>query len=207
MLMQSQNQYDFIMNPGQPEQKKSLKLPGGSSTKGRVLFVVGLVVILGLVASLLGAVLSSQKNAGLNALVTAATKQHEMIRIAEIGIEKARGQEAKDIAVTTKLSLQSQQSDMLAAVQKAGKELGPRELAAGKNQQVDDFLTTADQNNVFDDAFLQTINEGLKDYQIAVEAAYKQVSGEELRSALRTQYDSANTLAGVAGGQEEAANQ
>lgn len=193
-----QNQYDFIMNPNQSPPAKRFRLPGGNSPLGRIAVFGGGLAILVIVISLFATLLTSRQDAAVNALADAAIKQNELIRVADIGADKARGQEAKNLAITTKLALQSQQKSMLSAVEKAGRKLDSKALATGKDAGIDEFLTTAEQNNVFDDAFIKVMNESLKDYQVAVEDAFTQVSTKSIKESLLSQYESANTLAGVA---------
>src|SRR5688572_9301031 len=104
MLMQQQNpspapppitpnndtqQYDFIFNPNQPTQKPLL--PGGGSKKNRTLIVVAGTVILISLIMIIAGFISNLGKENTDALVSAAKQQQELIRIAEIGIQKSRG--------------------------------------------------------------------------------------------------------------------
>jgi flagellar basal body-associated protein FliL len=189
-------QYDFIMNPGQPAKKPLI--PGASSKQGRIIIVgVGIVIMI-LLASMVIGLLNKSGKGNTDALVTAAKQQQELIRIAEIGVTKARSQDAKNIAITTKLSLESQQSEMQSAIKAAG--LNPKKVLSSADSKTDEALTTAEQNNRFDEEFLKIMAASLTAYQKSVKAAYDGATGKKLKAALTTQYDSANTLAGVAAG-------
>lgn len=190
-------QYDFIMNPDQPS-KRSI-LPTGGSKKTRIIIVAIGAGILLLVTLLIISLISNAGKADTEALVTAAKQQQELIRVAEIGVDKARTQDARNIAVTTKLALQSQQTEMQAAIKTAG--LNPKKVLEGtENKKTTEQLTTAEQNNRFDDEFLKVMTASLIAYQKSVKSAYDGATSKKLKTALTTQYKSANTLAGVAAG-------
>ncbi len=190
------NQYDFILNPNQP-QKKILNLPGGNSTKGRMIIAgIGLIIFIIIAGIFMNLILGAGKP-DTKALVAAAKEQNELIRVAQIGVDKAQTQAAKDIAITTKLSLQSQQKEMLSAAASAGRKLNSKELSSSRNAKVDATLTEAEQNNRFDEVFIEVINIELKEYQQIVKRAYEGTNDKKLKEALAVQFQSANTLAGV----------
>lgn len=214
MLMQPQNvapspapppvmpsgnkQYDFILNPNQ--NSKKFLLPGNSK-KARIIIVAAVAIALLFVGIVIAGLINKAGQADTEALVKAAKQQQELIRVADIGIDKARSQAAKNLAVTTKLSLESQQTEMQAAIKTAG--LNPKKvLVSSADAKTDQALTTAEQNNRFDEEFLKIMTTSLTDYQKSVKAAYDGATSKKLKAALTLQYKSANTLAGVAGGTE-----
>lgn len=191
-----QPQYDFIFNDGQPG-KKSL-LPSNMGKRGRIILVAaGAMIGIMLVVIIVGLISGSQKG-DTQALITAAKQQEELIRIAEIGVSKAKTQDAKNIAITTKLSLSSQQSEMQAAIKAAG--VSSKSAKSTPSSKTDQALLTAEQNNRFDEEFLKIMSDSLSAYQKSVKAAYDGATSKKLKSALTTQFKSANTLAGVAAG-------
>ena len=191
-----QQQYDFIFNDGKPV-KKSL-IPGGGSKKNRLIIAgVGAVILIMLIVIIAGLINNASKG-DTSALVSAAKQQQELIRVADIGIDKAKTQAAKNIAITTKLALASQQTEMQAAITTAGLN-SKKVLTGSKNTETDSKLTTAEQNNRFDEEFLGIMSTSLTEYQKTVKTAYDNATSKKLKTALTTQYKSANTLAGVAG--------
>ncbi len=203
MLMEQkpQSDYDFITNTGQAP-KKSL-LPSSGSKTSRIVVVAAVALFLIIAIGALFSLLGNAGKANVAALEAAALKQNELIRVADIGIKDARTQAAKDIATTTKLSMQSQQPQMLAALETAGRKLGSKELAAGQDRSVDQALTNATQNNRFDEEFLKIIAASLTEYQTIVQRAYEGVQSPRLRESLEVQFNSANVLAGQASGVPE----
>lgn len=189
--------YDFIFNPEQP--KKKLPLPG--SKKGRIITVAVIVAVLITAGSVVAGIISNAGKADTEALVTAARQQQELIRISKLGIEKAKTGEAKNIAVTTLLALESEQDDMQAAIKTAG--LNPKKVLVGSaDTKTTQALTAAEQNNRFDEEFLKVMTASLTAYQKSVKAAYDGTTSTKLKTALSAQYKSANTLAGITGGTE-----
>lgn len=155
---------------------------------------VGATVLL-IIIFIIVNLLSSAGKADTQAVINAAKQQQELIRVADIGIQKARGQQAKNLAITTKLALSSEQDDMQSAVKAAG--LDPKKVLIGStNAQTDKALTTAEQTNRFDEEFIEIMTDSLKTYQRSVKAAYDGAHSNKLKAALATQYTSANTLVG-----------
>ncbi len=190
-----QDQYDFIFSPNQYA-KKSL-FPGGGSKKSRIIVAaVAALVLIFLIMTVIG-FLNSAAKGDTASLVSAAKQQQELIRISKIGIQKARTQDAKNIAVTTLLALESEQDDMKTAIEAAGLKANSVLKSSG-NAKTDQILTTAEQNNRFDEEFLKVMKDSLTNYQKAVKSAYDGATSKKLKTALTKQYESANTLAGVA---------
>jgi flagellar basal body-associated protein FliL len=189
-----QSNYDFIFNPNQPGKKPLI--PGGNTKKGLMMIITVGVVILLMVVMIIVGMINNAGKADTESLISAAKQQQELIRVAEIGIEKAKGQDAKNIAVTTLLALESEQDDMQTAITAAG--LKPKNVLAGsENAKTDEALTIAEQTNRFDEEFLKIMNTSLTNYQKSVKAAYEGATSKKLKTALTTQFKSANTLAGV----------
>lgn len=192
--MPQSNPYKFITNPAQ-QQKPKLSLPGGKNDKLMrvVVILVGIVILISLIMfgmNLLGS--SKQKN--INQLVTVAQKQTELIRVTEIGIKKAKTKEAKDLAMTTKLTLISQQSVLSDAVKKAGSKLDSKVLVLGKDSKTDQLLTQAEQSNNFDKVFLEKLKSELTEYAQSVKNAYDTTTSTKTKEALEIQFNNAVIL-------------
>jgi flagellar basal body-associated protein FliL len=188
MVMQPvENPYQFITDTSH-KPKKPL-LPGGNSKQGRIIIVaVGLIVLL-IVAAVIMGLISSAGNAGKNELVKAAQQQTELIRISKIGIDKARDPATKNLAVTTNLSLQSDQAALLANV-----KVSTKELTLSRSTKTDVSLTTAEQSNRFDEVFAQTIQTELAQYRATLKSAYDKSSSTKLKNSLNELYAHAALL-------------
>ncbi len=181
-------QYDFIMNNPQP--KKSL-FGGGSNSKTRILIlaIVGLMVVtffIIIVSSLLGGGGSSKDQ-----LMSIATQQTEIMRVAAIGTDKATGVNAKTLAVSTNLALST---DKAAVVKRISGKTSEKDLALGRDSETDTKLTTAEQNGTFDTIFTTIMRELLVDYQSDLESAYNATSAEATKQVLAQAYENARAL-------------
>ncbi len=191
---QGNNPYDFIVNPGSIPKKK-LGLPSGNSKGQRVLIIVGGVILLIVAASFILNLLGSGSKKARLELITVAQKQTELIRIADIGMKKARNSEAKNLAITTKLTIMSEQPVLVSTINKLGKKVDTKQLVLGKNTKTDQLLTQAEQSNNFDDVFIKEIQSELTDYAKATKTAYNNNQGKKTKDALALQFKNAATLA------------
>jgi len=185
--------YDFIMNPAQAP-KKSI-IPAGNSMKQRLIIVAAGAVLLLIAAIVVIALISSAGKAGQADLVKAAQQQAEIIRVSKLGLDRARGSSAKNLATTTNLSMQSDQTALLAALKTQGVKVSNEELAAGKDTKTDTALITAEQSNRFDEAFTEAIQAQLVAYQKTLKTAYDSASSTKLKDALALQFEHAGLLA------------
>lgn len=190
------NPYDFLSES--PKKSSGFSFMNNRSKKARIITVSVGAIILAMIAFIVVGLLTSAGKADTVSLINAAKQQNELIRIADIGTQKARGQEAKNLAVTTKLTLQSQQSEMIGAVKMKNKKFGTKDLAISSSKQNNELLTAAEQSNRFDEEFLDLMRKELINYQQTVEKAYKGAEGTQLKAALLSQYESANILVGKA---------
>lgn len=190
------NDYDFIMNAGQ-KPKKKIVLPSGNSKQSRILIVVGGVSVLLIAVVFVMSLISSAGNATKAELLKAVQQQAEIVRISTLGIERAKGSTAKNLATTTNLSIMSDQAILTSSLAGQGVKVNPKELAAGKNQKTDAALTAAEQSNKFDEVFVQTLQTELAAYQQTLKSAYDKTSNEKLKSTLSQQFEHAGLLATV----------
>jgi hypothetical protein len=189
MLMQPHPDYDFIVNANH-KPKKPL-LPGGNSKQGRILIVGGGLMALLIIGVIVMSLISSAGKGNQETLLKAAQEQAELIRVSKIGIDKARDPATLNLAMTTNLSLQSDQAALLKHLKTNSKQ-----LALGKNTKTDVAFTNAEQSNRFDEVFTQTIQAELATYQKTLKSAYNGSSGKTLKATLAEQYTHAGVLVG-----------
>lgn len=189
--MEPNSQYDFITNPSPPPQKSPLG-GAGLSKKKLALFAGGGALLLIIIISVAASMFSGGPT-NTDHLLAVAAQQNEIIRVSDVAIKDAKGIEARNLAMTTKLSLRSDQSSLTAAL-KAQKVKVPK---AEKNAKTDQMLTEATQNNRFDEVYLKFIQAELVDYQKKLNTAYKTTISKSLKDTLRTQYENASILIGV----------
>ncbi len=188
----NQNPYEFITNPSQTAKRKFLL--GSNTQKSRILIIITGILILISVAVL---AISLINNIGTNSADTyqaLAQEQTELIRIADIGVSKATQSDAKNLATTTKLTLVSQQPTIFDLAKKAGVKTDAKSLALGKNPETDSLLTSAEQNNKFDEVFTKTLQTNLKKYQQNLKKAYDAGGTKKAKGTLSKYYKDIGNL-------------
>jgi len=192
----AQGEYDFIMNPGSGNlPKKKGGLLGSGSTPTLILAIIGgviLVVVLFVLYSMYG----GQPDNKLQ-LIKVAQQQQELIRISKIGVKESTGTQSRNLAMTTQLSLTSDQAPLLASLKKQKVKIGSKQLAGLKSTKTDQMLETAKNNNRFDEEFMEYIQEQLVEYQKNLETAYKETVNKSLKETLKFQYENASVIIGV----------
>lgn len=185
------NPYQFITDPQKPFKKQ---LFSGNSKLQRILIIVGAVSVLIAATLVLFSILNSASSAVRNDYQNLLQQQTEIIRVSEIGISKARGTDAKNLAVTTKLSLESSLSELTALAKGARADTNAKTLTLGKDAETDKALTTADQANRFDEAFAAKLTELLNEYQQTLKRLYDQANKESTKLTLGQAYNNASLL-------------
>jgi hypothetical protein len=183
------NPYDFITAPD-TQQKKSLF--GGGKKNMLMIGVVGLGIIT-IVLALLAAVFGGQSSEDT---YWKAIQQHaEITRVANIGISSARGTEAKNLAITARQTMQSQQPSLYNLASAAGIEkVDEKKVALGKNSKTDQQLTSANQINQFDEKFLELMVVQLKEYQATLTTLYEASSSEQNKQTLSNMFGEIQTM-------------
>jgi hypothetical protein len=180
-----ENPYAFLDEHG--KRKRSL-LPGGNSKKQRVIIVVGGLLVLLVVGFILYSMLTSSASSPKEDLLSLEQQQAELIRVADIGMQKAHQSDTKNFAVTAKYTIISQQGQVAAIAKKAHFKASTKQLQAGKNTKTDSTLTTADQNNQFDQTFTVVYKTQLLNYRRTLEKVRSEMTGTKTRATLKT-YD------------------
>lgn len=190
--MQPQNPYDFITNPTNPPKRSFIN--GGSMRDKIIIVSVGLLVIV-LVGSLLSNLLAGSDGA-TDQIKRVVARQQEIVRIAEAGLETAQSPDTKAFAITTSLSVRSDQSEITALLTSNSVEMSPEELASAKNSDNDDTLESAQASSRYDEAFRAIMTSQIEDYLVRLRAAYEATSSQTAKDALEASYGSAEALLG-----------
>lgn len=191
-LNHQQNPYDFILRDTPPP-KRQLNL--GSSMPVRIAIIVGglllLIVMFAVVSSLLG----SASNAHKQRLIEAGQAQTEIIRIAKLAEEQAGDLGVRSLAVTTQLSLSTDQQAIKTALTKRGiKEKSlDKTFGTTKNPKTDAALEEATANNRFDDTFLEILDKQLNDYKRLIQNAGSSANNAE-KNILKTALTNVETI-------------
>ncbi|HSX46414.1 MAG TPA: hypothetical protein VLF87_00260 [Patescibacteria group bacterium] len=179
------NPYQFITNPNKPARRSGFV---GSLKQRLLIAFVGLAILL-IVAVLVINLLSSGGNGPKEEYVSLLQQQTELVRVSDIGTQKAHGADAKGLAITVKYTMESQQPTLIKLAKKTGADTSTKTLGAGKNSQTDSALTTADQTNQFDAVFTKTVQDALRKYTQTLTKLNSESSRASTKQTL-TAYDS-----------------
>jgi ribosomal protein L17 len=186
----SPEEYKFIMETGQKS-----AAPGGKM--GMIFIAVAaLSLMIGLFITLTSNMSSADEEVATQ-LTAVAVKQNEIINIARDGTNNARTLASRNIASTTYVSMISQQSEFLTFVNAQGGKTRPQDLASRKDQENQQALIEAQQNNRYDEVFLELIDTQIIEYQQALERLFASTESRRTKEALSKYYLHASTLAGV----------
>jgi hypothetical protein len=192
-MQEQHNPYQFIVDTDHT--KKKPLISAGNSKQSRIFIVLGGVLALLIVGIIVASLISSAANSGKAELVKLAQIQAELVRVSDIGIKRAQGSSAKNLATSVNLALQSDQTALLASLKSTGVKVSAKELALGKNPKTDTALTNAEQANKFDEVFIQTIQADLVEYQRSLKSAHDDASSKKLRQTLSEEFTTAGLLA------------
>lgn len=187
--------YDFITNPGTPQKKSLIPLPGGGSKAMKALLILIVIVIIAVIAMFVSSLLGKADKELQAQLVSAIKQQQELIRISDSALKKARTAEAKNLAITTQLTLTSEQAAMKNAAKTLGVKTDGATLANSDSKKNDEELTKAEQFNKYDEVFIKMIREDLTEYAKTVQTVYKGTENKKAKEALAIQFKTAATLA------------
>jgi hypothetical protein len=181
-----QNPYDFIIN-GHQKKKRSF-LPSNNSPKDKMLFMVAGIGIVLAVLALVIMVFFSGGGASAG-LTTVAQKQTEVIRISNVGSQKARSTKTVALAENTLVTTTTAQQETIAYIKKKGKAPTTKTLALGANKQSDIKLATAERAGQYDEVFTSIIKADLNSYQQELASAYKASNSKTEKALLQKQYN------------------
>lgn len=187
-------QYNFIVNPAEPPKNSLLPSLGSqSSFTKKLIFIIGgavvLIILMWIVGNLLGG--GGANTAELTKLVQ---QQEEIARVSTAGVEDTSRSDIRNAAANTKLTLISQQQELLQFLANQGTEVKEDQLAALENPATDTQLETARSNNQFDAAFLEIIQSHLADYASTIQTVFDNSSSETEQELLRLYYEQVQLL-------------
>ena len=189
-MEQRPGQYDFMMDAP----TSSRRAPGGLSPKIVIAGLVGFLLLFAIVIILL--ISSSGKPNNTIQIVNLAKQQTELIRVAELGLKDARTTQAKDLAITTSMSVTSDFSNLKNTIRAAKLKIKVTELKS-KDTKTDAALETALQNNRFDEEFMKILQAQLVSYQKNMDLTYKATQNKALKESLKKQYQNASILINI----------
>lgn len=181
-----QNPYDFIIN-GSPKKKLSF-LPHSNSPKDKMLYMVAGIGIVLAVLALIVMVFFSGGGASAG-LTTIAQKQTEIIRVSNLGSQKARSTATVTFAENTLVTTTTAQKETIAYIAKKGKAPTSKTLALGMDSQSDKKLASAELAGQYDEVLTAVLKADLQSYQQALTTEYKATNSNTEKIMLQKQYN------------------
>ena len=131
---------------------------------------------------------------GNSPVVDSIARSQEIIRISSsLGTQQGIDTNTKDLAVTVKASLSSQQQQLIAYLKSKGTKIDPAKEVIYKNSSTDAQISSATQNNdllVFYKSYLKT---NLPLYESALQKAYASADSKD-KPILSNAYTSSQTI-------------
>jgi len=192
--------YDFIVNSGQQAKKPGLFGGAGTAKNNpmirRLAIVAGAGIVLIIAALVFVSILGNAGKDNVQALLDIAEQQQEIIRVTGLGLAQAQVStpDTQNLAITTQLSLLSNQHAMLGLLNGDGQKLAAKDLVLKKNASTDAQLTTAAQNGTFDATFVQILDSELSNYGSALQTAYKSSKSSSEKQVLQASYNNVTLL-------------
>lgn len=186
------NDYDFIVNPAATP-RRSL-LVGSSANSRLVIAVVGLVILLVLFVGAKSILFSGSGNSA--ALLKVANQQQELITVTKVatsGSQQLSGG-GSTIAITTQVSLTSDQVQLLAYLKTHGQKVSKDQLVYPGGLAITAQLAAASSAGTYELTLQQVLKNQLVDYQTSLKQAYAKTSGTRGRELLQKEYDGATIL-------------
>jgi hypothetical protein len=184
------NPYDFITAPTVQTKKP---LFGGAGKKGLLLTVVGGLTVLTLLLVVVASLFGGQSNEDI--YFKAIQQQAEITRVANIGVTSSRGNEARNLAITARQTMQSQQPELYKLATASGIEkIDEKKIALGKNTKTDEQLTSANQINQFDEKFIELMISQLKEYQATLTELHEASNSQKTKDTLDTMFTQIQTM-------------
>jgi hypothetical protein len=122
--------------------------------------------------------------------VEIAQEQSELVRLSDNGIENAVSQTTKNFAITTKVTMASEQKTML---EELGLNVSEKQLALKANSRTDTQLTDAKSASNYDPVYSGIMKAQLEAYMADLSSAYTK-AGPKTKQILSARYDAAELL-------------
>jgi hypothetical protein len=186
------NPYDFIVNPNAGPSRR--RVPGSNSVVLRLLLVLGGIFLL-FIAFVVGKNLLLVDSTNTPLLISAASQQQELIHLSgKAVLVTTIDSTTKNSALTSQLTLTSQQQQLLVYLKANGHKVAPKQLSTQISLATDQQLTASLAASTYDATFRQIMTTKLTTYKQTLQQAYAKTSGAVGKALLNKDYDSAQLL-------------
>lgn len=181
--------YEFMAST--PPPKRASSVPS-SMIMRVVIVVVGLIVLL-ILFSVIKGIFSGGSNKPQ--LLSVAQDQQELIHLTTNALlVQTLSTSSKNAAITTQLSITSEQSQLLHYMVKTGIKVNAKQLSLKLSLATDKELTDAAAASSYDATLKTILQTKLGVYQKDLKQAYAKTSGPKGRELLKGDYDGAGLL-------------
>lgn len=129
-----------------------------------------------------------------DSLLVVAQQQQETARVAGLITETSENPAVKNIAISTQVSLASDQQELTGLLGTQGMTFKEDELTLGNNPETDTELTTAQSAGLYDKSAIEILKVHLQTYQSAINNAYAANDNQDIQQALESDFQSAELL-------------
>lgn len=186
------NPYDFITDTSVTKKP----LFDHTSTKNRVILIVGGIFLLFIAMGVISSILSSGKKTYISNLKSIYAEQQEVIRISDMGAKDALSPTTRNYAETVSLSVKTQQQQISELISKNKSKVEPAEANIKKSSKTDEALTAAQAANRFDDAITEAINKQLDSYKLSLDVAHASAESQSTKQKLEKMYSETLVIIG-----------
>lgn len=159
----------------------------------RLLVVVGIVFIVIVLFGFIFRMVGSNPNFDKASMLSIAQDQTELIRLTSLGTESSTSQKLKNFSVTARMSLKSDQQQLLTYLSESGYSPDPKQLPLKQDPATDNQLSAAVSSSTFDVTYDGIMERALQNYMTNLSNAYDS-SGENTQKVLKSNYNHANLL-------------
>lgn len=179
-----QPDYNFILNPETPPKKAVI---GGNSTAVRLAVVAGGLVVLAIIALVIMKLLSSGSGFDKPSLLSVAQDQTAILQTIT-GSQNLTNADLKNAVATTKLTISTQQSELLGYLSNHKFKPNDKVLALKVSAQTRKQLLDAQASSSLDDTLKTILNDQLSNYQKDLSIAFNK-AGPAGKKILKSHYE------------------
>jgi competence protein ComGC len=186
-----QPDYSFITDPQQS--KPARKLPGSGSLLGKVVLIAVAIILLLIIFSVVKGLVGGHSN--VDDFVGVAQDQQEIIHLATNALEEpSLSTVNKDSALTSQLSLKSDQAATIKYLSSIHKKVKSKALDQKVNPSIDTQLSAAATASTYNQTYHDIMLAELNAYKGHLQAAYLRSKGPNGRTLLSKNFNDANLL-------------
>lgn len=175
------------MQPGNSRSPKALD-------NKKLLFIGGIGAILLVLIMIIASLLSGGSNSGTKQLISLAQRQQEIARVADTGYNDVSGQSIKNFAMTSKLTMQSDEALLTNYLKQNGVKVSAKELAAGTNSTSDQALENAKSTGDVDTTLQELLVRQIEDYRVRIQQVYSSSGNTTTKALLNRLYTNTDLL-------------